>query len=82
MFSPSEIVESTHLAERDYWVRVNHDDLGESFIYPGAPYKLSATPWRQRGRAPLIGEHNDDVYGGLLGLDAAELRRLKLKMVI
>jgi len=82
VFAPSEIVESKHLAGRDYWVRVAHDDLGESFIYPGAPFKLEKTPWRQRGRAPHLGEHNEQVYGGLLGMDAAELKRLKLKMVI
>jgi crotonobetainyl-CoA:carnitine CoA-transferase CaiB-like acyl-CoA transferase len=82
VFGPQEIVESKHLAERDFWIRVAHEDLGESFIYPGAPFKLEGTPWRQRGRAPQVGEHNEQVYGELLGLDAAELRRLKLKMVI
>jgi crotonobetainyl-CoA:carnitine CoA-transferase CaiB-like acyl-CoA transferase len=61
---------------------VAHDDLGESFIYPGALYKLSETPWRQRGRAPHVGEHNEEIYSGLLGMDAPELRRLKLKMVV
>lgn len=82
VFGPREIVESKQLAGRDYWVRVQHDDLGESFVYPGAPYKLSETPWAQRGRAPHVGEHNEEIYGGLLGLDAAEVRRLKLRMVI
>jgi benzylsuccinate CoA-transferase BbsE subunit len=82
VFSPREIVESKQLAARDYWVRVQHDDLGESFIYPGAPFKLAETPWKQRGRAPRAGEHNEQVYGELLGFDAAELRRLKLRMVI
>lgn len=82
VFGPQEIVESKHLAARDFWIRVVHEDLGESFIYPGAPFKLEGTPWRQRGRAPQVGEHNEQVYSGLLGLDPAELRRLKLKMVI
>lgn len=82
VFSPREIVESKQLAAREYWIRVHHEDLGESFIYPGAPFKLAGTPWRQRGRAPHIGEHNAAVYGELLGIDAAELRRLKLKMVV
>jgi crotonobetainyl-CoA:carnitine CoA-transferase CaiB-like acyl-CoA transferase len=82
VFSPSEVVESRQLAGRDYWVRVQHEDIGESFIYPGAPFKLSETPWSQRGRAPRIGEHNEQVYGELLGLEAAELRRLKMKMVV
>jgi crotonobetainyl-CoA:carnitine CoA-transferase CaiB-like acyl-CoA transferase len=82
VFSPSEVVESKQLAGRDYWVRVQHEDIGESFIYPGAPFNLSETPWSQRGRAPGIGEHNEQVYGELVGLEAAELRRLKTKMVV
>lgn len=82
VFGPREIVESKQLAAREYWVRVHHDDIGESFIYPGAPFKLSESPWKQRGRAPRIGEHNEQILGGELGMDAAELRRLKLKMVI
>ena len=81
VFSPREIVDSKQLAAREYWVRVHHEDLGESFIYPGAPFKLSETPWKQRGRAPHLGEHNEPVFG-LLGIDAAEQRRLKMKMVI
>ena len=81
VFSPREIVDSKQLAGRDYWVRVHHDDIGESFIYPGAPFKLSETPWAQRGRAPRPGEHNDQVYAEL-GLDAAELKRLRMRMVV
>lgn len=82
VLSPREIVENRHLAARGYWIRVQHEDIGESFIYPGAPFKLGETPWKQRGRAPRLGEHNAAVYGELLGIDAAELRRLKLKMVV
>ncbi len=82
VFSPAEIVESKQLAARDYFVRVNHEDIGESFTYAGAPWKLSETPWAQRGRAPHLGEHNEDVYGELLGLEPADLRRLRMKMVI
>ncbi len=82
VFSPHEIVESKQLAARDYWVRVHHEDLGESFVYPGAPFKLAETPWKQRGRAPHAGEHNEQVYGELLGLAPADLRRLKLRMVL
>jgi crotonobetainyl-CoA:carnitine CoA-transferase CaiB-like acyl-CoA transferase len=81
VFGPCDIVESHHLAERDYWVRVQHEDLGESFLYPGAPWKLSETPWMQRGRAPHLGEHNAEVYGEL-GVSDAELRKLKLRMVL
>lgn len=82
VFSPREIVDSKQLAGREYWIRVKHEDIGESFIYPGAAFLLSETPWAQRGRAPHIGEHNLQVYGDILGLSDVELRRLKMKMVI
>jgi benzylsuccinate CoA-transferase BbsE subunit len=82
VFSPREIVESKHLAARDFWLWVRHEDLGESFLYPGPPFQLSVTPAMHRGRAPLIGEHNGAVYGELLGMDNAELRRLKMRMVL
>ena len=82
VLSPSEIVENKQLAARDYWVRVAHEDIGQSFTYPGAPFRLSTTPWQQRGRAPHLGEHNEEVYCGLLGLEPQELRRLRLRMVI
>lgn len=81
IFSPSEIVDSEHLAAREYWVRVHHEDLDESFVYPGAPFKLSETPWQQRGRAPHIGEHNAEIYDEL-GLTEQELKRLKMRMII
>ncbi len=82
VFGPREIVESKQLAARDYWIRVHHEDLGESFVYPGPPFRLSETPWVHRGRAPHIGEHNAQVYGDLLGMTEQELRRLKMRMVL
>lgn len=82
VLSPHEIVENGHLADREFWIRVQHEDIGESFIYPGSPFRLGETPWKQRGRAPRIGEHNEDVYCGLLGKDESELRRLRARMVI
>jgi len=81
VFTPADLVESRHLREREYWIRVQHEDLGESFIYPGPPFRLSQTPWKQRGRAPHIGEHNAEIYEEI-GLSPQDLRRLKLRMVV
>ena len=50
--------------------------LGEVVI-PGVVPKLSATPGRVDHLGPRLGEANDRVYGALLGLDKAEIRRLK-----
>jgi crotonobetainyl-CoA:carnitine CoA-transferase CaiB-like acyl-CoA transferase len=80
--SPRELAECEQLAAREFWTPVRHEDIDATFDYPGAPWKLSGTPWAQRGRAPHIGEHNEDVYCGLLGLEPGELRRLKMRMVI
>ncbi len=82
VYSPREIVESDQLAARDYWVRVHHEDIGESFVYPGAPFKFSGTPWKQRGRAPHLGEQTEEVYGEVLGLDTGEIAALRRSMVI
>jgi benzylsuccinate CoA-transferase BbsE subunit len=40
---------------------------------PGAPYRLSATPWRLRAPAPTLGQHTDEVLAAA-GLDPAALR--------
>jgi crotonobetainyl-CoA:carnitine CoA-transferase CaiB-like acyl-CoA transferase len=41
--------------------------------YPGAPYRFSQTPWAMRRPAPRLGEHNEEIYGGRLGVSRAEL---------
>jgi len=41
--------------------------------YPGAPFKLSATPWQIRSPAPRLGEHNAQVYGERLGLNSERI---------
>ena len=80
--TPRDLVESAQLAARDYYVQVEHSELGETITYPGAPCKMTETPWRIRGRAPLIGEHNEQVYLTELGLSAERLAELKQANVI
>ena len=62
----------------------------EPLDYPGAPapaqvggfpVDLSATPGRIHGRAPLLGEHTDDVLGEL-GYDAAQVAELRAAGVV
>lgn len=65
IYSPDEVIEDPHFRERGFPVEVRHDDLGRSFVYPGAPYRLERTPWRIQRRAPLLGEHNEAILGGL-----------------
>jgi crotonobetainyl-CoA:carnitine CoA-transferase CaiB-like acyl-CoA transferase len=71
-----DVAASPQLAAREYWHDVDHPYLDAVLRFPGAPVKLSATPWRAPGPAPLPGEHNAEVYGELLGIAASEQRRL------
>jgi len=77
-----DLLESPQLRARDYFVRVEHPELGDTLTYPGAPYKLSETPWRIWYRPPLIGEHNEEVYEKEFGLSKEELILLKQANVI
>jgi crotonobetainyl-CoA:carnitine CoA-transferase CaiB-like acyl-CoA transferase len=60
---------------------IEHPELGE-FAYEGYPVKMSRTPAFVHARAPLLAEHNQYVYGELLGLDDAEIDSLRRRGVI
>jgi benzylsuccinate CoA-transferase BbsE subunit len=76
------VVEDIGLKQREYFVDVNHPELGSAFKYPGAPYRLSETPWKIYGRAPLIGEHNAEIYVKELGYDLKQIEQLKQDGII
>ncbi len=76
----ADLLASPQLKARDYFHTVEHPELGPQ-TYPGAPARMPATPWRP-GRAPLLGEHNEAVYGGLLGYSQAELEQLRTRGVM
>ncbi len=73
----ADIADDEQLKARNYFVRVDHDTLGRTLTLPGAFAKFSATPVGPARRAPRLGEHNEEVYGELLGIDGARLARLR-----
>ncbi len=75
------VARDPQLSERGYFVDVEHDGSGE-LRYPGAPYRLSETPWRLSRRAPGVGEHNQEVYCGELGVSEERLRALARDAVV
>lgn len=64
-----------HFAAREAYVQVQRQGFEPMWI-TGSAWKLSQTPVTPRGPAPLLGEHNDDVFGRLLGLSKEEIARL------
>jgi crotonobetainyl-CoA:carnitine CoA-transferase CaiB-like acyl-CoA transferase len=77
-----DVAESPQLAARKFWEEVEHPELGTVITYPGYPIKISKTPYRVQRRAPLIGEHNKEVYELELGLSKDQLAMLKSHGVI
>jgi formyl-CoA transferase len=71
----SELLANEHLRGRGMVVDLEHPDRGR-FPMLGNPVRLSDSPTEVR-RAPLLGEHTAEVLGGLLGLSAEDLARLK-----
>ncbi len=76
-----QVVEDPHLNERGYFVEVEHPVIGKAKI-PGIPFKLSETPGEVKSPSPLVGEHNEFILGKYLGINRAEIHRLKEEGVI
>ena len=77
-----EIMGDPHLQDRDFFVSVEHPELEREFTYPGPAAIYNASPWSISRRAPLIGEHNQEIFVGELGLQQADLEELKNSGVI
>lgn len=75
MYRAPEMLEDAHFAAREAIVRVADPVFGPMRMQNVAP-KLSETPGEVRSTAPALGAHNDEVLGGLLGIDEAERARL------
>lgn len=71
--APEALLDDGHLHDRNFWKQVEHPELGRSFVYPGEAAIYNGSPWRIARRAPLIGEHNAEIFCGELKLSAGEL---------
>ncbi len=73
--TPADVVTDAHFIERGFLVDVEHPVAGP-LRQPGAPFRMAAG-WQLHRPAPLLGEHNDEVYHDQLGLTDAELTELR-----
>jgi len=80
--STRDISNDIQLKARNYWVKVPHPELGEDLPYGGPFVPMTETPPVLRRRAPLIGEHNHEIYVEELGVSESSLQALKKQGII
>jgi crotonobetainyl-CoA:carnitine CoA-transferase CaiB-like acyl-CoA transferase len=80
--APEQLLDDPHLDDRGFWKEVEHPELGRSFVYPGEAAIYNGSPWRISRRAPLIGEHNTEIFCDELGLSRGDLSVLAESRVI
>jgi len=73
--TPEDLAKYPQLDSRDFYVDIEHPKAGKS-RYPGALSKMFKTPWQARMPAPLLGQHNKEIYGELLEYDDEYIRKL------
>jgi crotonobetainyl-CoA:carnitine CoA-transferase CaiB-like acyl-CoA transferase len=71
--APEMLLDDGHLHDRGFWKQVEHPEIGRSFVYPGEAAIYNGSPWRISRRAPLVGEHNTEIFCDELGLSRGEL---------
>ena len=70
-----------HIRDRRVFRQVEHPVIGKDWVI-APPWRLSETPAQINRHAPLLGEHNEYVFGELLGMSAGEIENLKQEKVI
>ena len=82
IYRAPEMLADPHFAARDALIDVETERWGTLKMQNAFP-KLSETPSRVRTPAPSrVGEHNEDVYGELLGMTDAEIAALRASKAI
>ena len=71
-----EVMHDKHMHERGMLVEVEHPELG-TITVPTSPLRLHGLPPAPSRPSPKVGQHNDEIYGGWLGLGAEEIAALK-----
>jgi crotonobetainyl-CoA:carnitine CoA-transferase CaiB-like acyl-CoA transferase len=74
--SAPAVMGDSQLQSRDYFVAIDRAVVG-THLYPGAVANLPHTPLRDDVPAPLLGEHNRDVFRDVLSMDEAEIVELE-----
>ena len=76
-----DIYHSEQFKARNFFVDMEHPAVGK-IPFPSSSFRFSKTPWKLMKAAPMLGEHNEEIYGRVLGLSEEELSNLKNKGVL
>ena len=76
-----DIHQDDNLEAFGFWHWLEHKEMGPS-PYEGLEHRMSRTPGTLRSAAPILGQDNDEVFGGMLKLSADEIEQLKKENVI
>lgn len=79
---PEENLQDEQWRARATFSEVEHPELGERFTYIGAPMLPNEVAWREGPRAPLVGEHNEDILCGQLGVSRGAVAQLKERKIL
>ena len=71
-----EVMNDPHMHERGMLEWVDHPELGR-VVLPNSPLRIHGADRPATVPSPALGQHNDEVYGGLLGLSADEIAGLR-----
>lgn len=80
-FGGVELFSDPHLKQRGFATEVAHPMIGKRTVI-NVPWRFSATPAQVTRHAPLLGEHNEYVFGELLGMPHEEIERLVAEGII
>lgn len=81
IYRPPDMLEDPHFKAREAIVTTQHPHFGDLKMQNVAP-KLSATPGGIRTAAPEMGQHNEEIYLKLMGMDRSRFDALKSRKVI
>lgn len=81
VYNIEDIMNDEHYKARNAVVEVQDDEFGKTAIQNVFP-KFSSTPGEIRHLGPALGEHNDEVFCGILDLDESELEHMNKEGVV
>ena len=79
--SSQRLFEDPHIQEREAFQQVNHPIIGDNWVVR-PPWRLSETPAVITRHSPLLGEHDEEVLNGLLGISKEKIKTLREAKVV